>query len=88
MLYIDTTLEDLRLISENPSCVAEGPWQTRLVDQATGEARQLELASTQLAAIMFLAISGEEAPAPLVDAMYALAEPALQGLEPKFRPIP
>ena len=83
MLHIDMTLEDTRLIARG------GPdgWLVEFRDSLTGQMEESVCSSTQLAAILFLAVNnGEESAADAL--MYELAEPIVEGLEKGLRPIP
>ena len=86
MLYLDLTLEDTRLIAENPNAAQAGPWQVRLVDLPTGTEDRREMSDQELISILVLAIAGDEH--ALAQACYPVAEHALKGLNPILRPIP
>jgi hypothetical protein len=86
MLHIDMTLEDTRLIVDNNSGNQVGPWSVRLIDNRTCEEAHREWTDTQLAAVMALAVAGDEH--PQAETLYAEAELAVAGLPLNLRPIP
>ena len=86
MLYLDLTLEDTRMIAENPSAAQAGPWEVRLIDVPTGTEDRRTMSDQELVSILILAIAGDEH--ALADTCYPIAERALAGINPILRPIP
>ena len=86
MLYLDLTLEDLRMVAENPSCAQAGPWEVRFISAKDGAEDRRAMSAQELASILVLAIAGDEH--ALADACYPVAERAIEGLHRVLRPIP
>lgn len=58
-----------------------------LKSRSTPEER-MSISTVELAAILFLAIAGEEATQEVTDAMYAITEPLVKNFPLTLRPIP
>lgn len=70
-MYVDLTFEDLRVRAERPE---DGRWVVRLVDTQRNASARVELLDTEFAAMLALAVAGEELPPVLTDDLYNVAE--------------
>ena len=67
---------------------ADMPARLVVTDTTTGEAQAVDCTATQFAAVMFLALVGEDAGPKITELMYEIAEPAVTALPNNLRPIP
>jgi len=96
-MHIDVTLEDIRIIADMPEAklralevyaydMAANSWEVTFNDNPTGQQQSKMLNSEELAAILFLAVEGDEHPQSAL--LYPIAEKALEDINPVLRPIP
>ena len=67
---------------------ADLPARLVITDTTTGETQAANCTTAQFAAIVFLALVGEDAGIDITAAMYEIAEPAIVALPNNLRPIP
>ena len=59
-----------------------------ITDTVTKAAEVIKCNAAQSAAIIYLAINGDDGPEEIISAMYAIAEPLVAHLPQNLRPIP
>lgn len=87
MIHITAILEDTVLVAAwTPDC----NWQVTIADNITGVSFQKPATDDEFKALLTLAIGFCEEPKwdHVAPALYAIAEPWLEGTPPECRPIP
>jgi hypothetical protein len=82
MMYLDLTLEDTRIRAE----YVDESWSCCITDTMKGQEQWESWSNTQMAAVIALAIGGDET--PFATACYEIAEGAVSELPNELRPIP